>query len=64
MKAGWKPSRTVEFHTYAAEEAGLLGSQGVAQAYQKAGIKVYSMMQLGIAIFVWVMKENAINIYS
>lgn len=47
MKSGWKPSRTVEFHTYAAEEAGLLGSQDIAMAYQKAGKKVYSMMQLG-----------------
>jgi leucyl aminopeptidase len=49
MSEGWTPDRTVEFHTYAAEEAGLLGSQDVARAYQLAGIKVYAQMQLGVA---------------
>jgi len=37
------PDRTVEFHTYAAEEAGLLGSQDIASAYASNGIAVQSM---------------------
>jgi len=51
MESGWQPARTVEFHTYAAEEAGLLGSQAVANAYQKEGKKVYSMMQLDMTMY-------------
>jgi len=51
MAEGWTPDRTVEFHTYAAEEAGLLGSQDIAKAYQAAGIKVYAQMQLDMTIY-------------
>lgn len=51
MAEGWAPDRTVEFHTYAAEEAGLLGSQDVARAYQQAGVKVYAQMQLDMTIY-------------
>jgi len=51
MESGWSPSRTIEFHTYAAEEVGLLGSQDIAQAYQKQGKLVYSMMQLDMTIY-------------
>jgi len=51
MKAGWVPSKTVEFHAYAAEEAGLLGSQDIANQYQKEGKKVYAMMQLDMTFY-------------
>jgi leucyl aminopeptidase len=44
-------SRTIEFHFYAAEEAGLLGSQEIAASYKKAGFKVYSMLQLDMTIY-------------
>jgi len=44
-ESGFQPSRTVEFHWYAAEEAGLLGSQAVAEAYRRQGRPVVSMLQ-------------------
>jgi len=46
VEADFKPEYSVEFHWYAAEEVGLLGSQGVADDYQKAGKAVRGMMQL------------------
>jgi len=51
LQAAWKPDRTVEFHFYAAEEAGLLGSQAVANSYKALGKKVYAMMQLDMTIY-------------
>jgi leucyl aminopeptidase len=45
VDGGFSPERTVEFHWYAAEEAGLLGSQAVAQAYRLQGRKVVAMLQ-------------------
>jgi len=42
----WAPNRTVEFHFYAAEEAGLLGSKAIANSYLARGINVVGMMQL------------------
>ncbi|RKP27506.1 hypothetical protein SYNPS1DRAFT_32437 [Syncephalis pseudoplumigaleata] len=46
VDAGFKPKRPLEFHWYAGEEAGLLGSQDIAASYQKAGRKVAGMLQL------------------
>ncbi|KAK9711280.1 hypothetical protein K7432_007947 [Basidiobolus ranarum] len=40
VKNGFAPKRPVEFHWYAAEEAGLLGSQAVAREYRRQGRKV------------------------
>jgi len=45
-EANFRPHRTVEFHAYAAEEAGLLGSQAIASKYRADGVKVAGMMQL------------------
>lgn len=42
---GFRPERSVEFHWYSAEEAGLLGSQDVARSYKENGIRVVAMMQ-------------------
>eukprot|EP01080_Neovahlkampfia_damariscottae_P010014 gene10014-2333_t len=42
----WDPERTVEWHHYAAEEVGLLGSQAVAQRYKQDGKKVHGMLQM------------------
>lgn len=49
--SGFKPSRSVEFHTYAAEEVGLLGSMAVASSYQNNDINVFSMMQLDMTFY-------------
>ena len=41
-----KPATPIEFHFYAGEEAGLLGSQAIAKYYKKTGIKVKAFMEL------------------
>jgi len=46
MENNFRPLRDVEFHAYAAEEAGLLGSQAIARDYQTKGKQVFGMMQL------------------
>jgi leucyl aminopeptidase len=50
--SGFKPDRTIEFHTYAAEEVGLRGSQAIATQYQKQGVPVYAMLQLDMTFYV------------
>ncbi|KAG0064669.1 Leucine aminopeptidase 1, partial [Podila epicladia] len=45
VNKGFRPQRPVEFHWYSAEEAGLLGSQAVAQNYEKKGVDVLAMIQ-------------------
>lgn len=42
---GFKPERPVEFHWYSGEEAGLLGSQAVSNAYKERGRQVVAMLQ-------------------
>lgn len=42
---GFKPERPVEFHWYSGEEAGLLGSQAVSNAYKEDGRHVVAMLQ-------------------
>jgi len=46
IESGFTPDRSVEFHWYSAEEAGLLGSLDIAHAYQRAKKKVIAMMQM------------------
>jgi len=48
----FRPQRTIEFHAYAAEEAGLRGSQAIAQQYASQGINVVAMMQFDMTGFV------------
>lgn len=40
------PHIAIEFHWFAGEEGGLLGSQDVAAAYKKAGNKVKGMLHM------------------
>ncbi|TFK67710.1 Zn-dependent exopeptidase [Pluteus cervinus] len=49
--AGFKPSTPVEFHWYAGEEGGLLGSQAIAQSYKRAGKQVKAMLQLDMTAY-------------
>lgn len=44
--SGWTFKRRVEFHGYAAEEVGLIGSSHIAQSYAAAGKKVSAMLQV------------------
>jgi len=52
IAAGFRPSRTVEFHWYSAEEGGLLGSQAVAKDYQSRGSNVVAMSQFDMTAWV------------
>ncbi|KAJ3182183.1 Leucine aminopeptidase 1 [Gaertneriomyces sp. JEL0708] len=45
------PAQTLEFHWYAGEEAGLLGSQDIAQQYKAANANVSAMMQIDMTGF-------------
>jgi len=44
-ESNWKPSRTLEFMFYTAEEAGLIGSRQIAQSYRTQNKKVYASLQ-------------------
>ncbi|KAL0061482.1 hypothetical protein AAF712_011705 [Marasmius tenuissimus] len=46
VASGFKPSTPLEFHWYAGEEGGLLGSQAIATSYKNAGRQVKAMIQL------------------
>ncbi|KAJ2690209.1 hypothetical protein IWW39_000890 [Coemansia spiralis] len=48
---GYAPRRSVEFHWYAGEEGGLLGSQDVALSYKKAGRKVVGNLHFDMTGF-------------
>jgi len=51
VEGGFSPDRTLEFHTYAAEEVGLRGSQDIAASYQKANKQVYAQMQMDMTMY-------------
>lgn len=61
---GWKFNRTVEFHAYAAEEVGLVGSAAIASSYKSSGRAVASMMQIDMNGYsdsdkIWIVKEDS-----
>lgn len=43
---GWTFKRRIEFHGYAAEEVGLIGSSHIAQTYADQGRKIAAMLQV------------------
>lgn len=49
VSSGFKPSTPLEFHWYAGEEAGLLGSNAIATSYKNSGIKVKAFMELDMS---------------
>jgi len=51
LTSGFQPLRPIEFHWYAGEEVGLLGSQAIAQQYQQDGRLVAGMMQLDMTSY-------------
>ncbi|KAJ2771636.1 hypothetical protein IWQ56_001706 [Coemansia nantahalensis] len=51
LQHGFQPERAVEFHWYAGEEGGLLGSQDVAQAYKRDGRRVAANMHFDMTGF-------------
>ncbi|OHE99992.1 peptidase family M28 [Colletotrichum orchidophilum] len=44
VAAGFRPQNTIEFHFYAGEEGGLLGSQAVFSNYRSSGKRVLGML--------------------
>ncbi|CDS00794.1 hypothetical protein, partial [Sporisorium scitamineum] len=52
LKSGWRPESSVELHWYSAEEGGLLGSQAVAQSYERKATKIHAMLQQDMTAFV------------
>ncbi|KAK2026280.1 peptidase family M28 [Colletotrichum zoysiae] len=44
VAAGFRPKNTIEFHFYAGEEGGLLGSQAIFSHYRSAGKRVLGML--------------------
>lgn len=61
---GWKFNRTVEFHAYAAEEIGLVGSAAIASSYKSSSRAVASMMQIDMNGYsdsdkIWIVKEDS-----
>ncbi|KXS16903.1 Zn-dependent exopeptidase [Gonapodya prolifera JEL478] len=48
-KAGLVPEIPIEFHWYAGEEGGLLGSQTVVSAYKKKGVAVRGVLHIDMA---------------
>jgi len=46
VEGGYKPSKTIKFMAFAAEEAGLRGSGEVAAAFKKDGVAVDGMLNL------------------
>ncbi|KAG6826400.1 hypothetical protein H0H92_015965 [Tricholoma furcatifolium] len=52
LASGFKPTTPLEFHWYAAEEEGSLGSQAVAKSYKDAGKDVQAMMPLVLTGYV------------
>ncbi|KAI8326443.1 Zn-dependent exopeptidase [Martensiomyces pterosporus] len=51
LKRGYTPKRSVEFHWYAGEEGGLLGSQDIALEYKRQGRKVVSDLHFDMTGF-------------
>lgn len=45
-KTGYKPSKTIQFMGYSAEEVGLIGSKQIAKAYKDKDKKVVGVLQL------------------
>ncbi|KAF9178080.1 Leucine aminopeptidase 1 [Haplosporangium sp. Z 767] len=45
INVGFRPVRPVEFHWYAGEEVGLLGSQDIAKSYSNSAVGVLAMLQ-------------------
>ncbi|KAG1733109.1 Zn-dependent exopeptidase [Suillus lakei] len=52
VQSGFAPERPVEFHWYAAEEGGLLGSQEVVSEYKTLNKEVGAMIQFDMTAYV------------
>lgn len=60
-EAGFQPRDTLEFHFYAGEEGGLLGSQDIFKSYKSAGKQVLAMVNQDMAGY---SPSGVISIYT
>jgi bacterial leucyl aminopeptidase len=51
MNSNWRPSRTIEFMAYAAEEVGLKGSAQIATKYKRQRKPVVGVLQLDMTAY-------------
>jgi len=58
------PDRSIEFQTYAAEEVGLRGSDGVVANYQSRGIVVVGMLQFDMTFFTPTGKQATVGMIT
>jgi leucyl aminopeptidase len=64
MAGGYRPERSIEFIAYAAEEAGLRGSQQIATQYQRRGRQVLGVLQLDMTAYqgdaqdIWIFTDH------
>jgi len=54
----------LEFHWYAAEEGGLLGSQDIAASYEKEGVDVRAMLQMDMTAFLKNDTEPIVGVFG
>jgi leucyl aminopeptidase len=67
MEQGFQPQRTIEIHAYAAEEAGLVGSNNMANRYKADHVNVVAMVQHDMDLYkpagtedkIWFVTNNA-----
>ncbi|KPM38871.1 hypothetical protein AK830_g7701 [Neonectria ditissima] len=59
--SGFKPENTLEFHFYAGEEGGLLGSQGIYANYKSAGKTVLAFLNQDMAGY---SPNNKVAVYT
>jgi len=52
VDSGFRGERTIEFHAYSAEEAGLLGSQDIANYYSSINVNVVAMFQFDMTGYI------------
>ncbi|HBA61488.1 MAG TPA: aminopeptidase [Elusimicrobia bacterium] len=59
VESGYRPSKTIKFIAFAAEEVGLRGSGDIAAAFKKQGVAVEGMLNLDMANY----KGSPLDIY-
>ncbi|PBK89791.1 Zn-dependent exopeptidase [Armillaria gallica] len=64
LVANYVPLSPLEFHFYAAEEGGLLGSQDIVAAYEVAGKRVKAMQQYDMTAWVKAGTSEAISVMT
>ena len=63
LASDFRPTRTVQFMAYAAEEVGLRGSQAIVRDYRQRGVDVVGVIQLDMTNYrgsdkdIWLMKD-------